>query len=120
MIFHNWYQEPGARDLGLTKVVFVSCYEEKKLIVRAYDDLNCVKRVFTGMGLFGFGTKKATEGFLSTAMFILCTAMLLVLGFKVTAGKDWAKITKKQSKPDKIEHDIEKIAQKPDQRIFSV
>nr|GEW77826.1 reverse transcriptase domain-containing protein [Tanacetum cinerariifolium] len=35
-------------------------------------------------------------------------------------GKDCAKITKKQSKPDKIEHEIAKIAQKPDQRTFSV
>nr|GEW38884.1 reverse transcriptase domain-containing protein [Tanacetum cinerariifolium] len=36
------------------------------------------------------------------------------------AGKDCAKITKKQSKPDKIEHEISKNAQKPDQRTFSV
>nr|GEU77099.1 hypothetical protein [Tanacetum cinerariifolium] len=35
-------------------------------------------------------------------------------------GKDCAKITKKQSKPDKIEHEIEKIAQKPDPRTFPV
>nr|GEV28870.1 reverse transcriptase domain-containing protein [Tanacetum cinerariifolium] len=35
-------------------------------------------------------------------------------------GKDYAKITKKHSKPDKIEHEIEKIAQKPDQKTFSV
>nr|GEX86926.1 hypothetical protein [Tanacetum cinerariifolium] len=33
---------------------------------------------------------------------------------------DCAKITKKQSKPDRIEHEITKIAQKPDQRTFSV
>nr|GEU45816.1 reverse transcriptase domain-containing protein [Tanacetum cinerariifolium] len=31
---------------------------------------------------------------------------------------DLAKITKKQSKPDKIEHEIEKIAQKPDSKTF--
>nr|GEU30256.1 reverse transcriptase domain-containing protein [Tanacetum cinerariifolium] len=37
-----------------------------------------------------------------------------------TIGKDCAKITKKQSKPDKIEHEITKNAQKPDQRTFSV
>nr|GEY48655.1 hypothetical protein [Tanacetum cinerariifolium] len=30
------------------------------------------------------------------------------------------KITKKQSKPDKIEHEIVQIAQKPDQRTFSM
>nr|GEW21426.1 hypothetical protein [Tanacetum cinerariifolium] len=35
-------------------------------------------------------------------------------------GKDCAKITKKQSKPDKIEHEIAKTTQKPDQRTFSV
>nr|GEV00698.1 reverse transcriptase domain-containing protein [Tanacetum cinerariifolium] len=35
-------------------------------------------------------------------------------------GKDCAKITKKQSKPDKIEHEIAKNAQKPDSKIFSV
>nr|GEV11867.1 hypothetical protein [Tanacetum cinerariifolium] len=35
-------------------------------------------------------------------------------------GKDCAKITKKQSNPDKIEHEIAKNAQKPDQRTFSV
>nr|GEV93612.1 reverse transcriptase domain-containing protein [Tanacetum cinerariifolium] len=35
-------------------------------------------------------------------------------------GKDCAKITKKQSKPDKIEHEIAKITQKPDQRTFSI
>nr|GEU39242.1 uncharacterized mitochondrial protein AtMg00810-like [Tanacetum cinerariifolium] len=35
-------------------------------------------------------------------------------------SKDCAKITKKQSKPDKIEHEIAKIAQKPNSRIFSV
>nr|GEU65131.1 fatty acid desaturase family protein [Tanacetum cinerariifolium] len=34
--------------------------------------------------------------------------------------KDCAKITKKQSKPGKIEHKIAKIAQKPDSRTFSV
>nr|GEZ27651.1 ChaC-like family protein [Tanacetum cinerariifolium] len=34
--------------------------------------------------------------------------------------KDCAKITKKQSKPDKIEHEIAKNAQKPDQMTFSV
>nr|GEU33923.1 retrovirus-related Pol polyprotein from transposon TNT 1-94 [Tanacetum cinerariifolium] len=62
-IIHNWYQEPRACDLGLTKVVFVSCYEKKKLIVRAYDDLNFAKRLFTSMGLFGFGTKKAAVRF---------------------------------------------------------
>nr|GEV28115.1 hypothetical protein [Tanacetum cinerariifolium] len=33
--------------------------------------------------------------------------------------KDLAKITKKQSKPDKIEHEIAKIAQKPNPRTFS-
>nr|GEY59333.1 hypothetical protein [Tanacetum cinerariifolium] len=35
-------------------------------------------------------------------------------------GKDCAKIFKKQSKPDKIEHEIEKIAQKSDPRTFPV
>nr|GEV22696.1 DNA-directed DNA polymerase [Tanacetum cinerariifolium] len=35
-------------------------------------------------------------------------------------GTDCAKITKKQSKPNKIEHEIAKNAQKPDQRTFSV
>nr|GEU81674.1 hypothetical protein [Tanacetum cinerariifolium] len=35
-------------------------------------------------------------------------------------GKDCAKITKKQLKPDKIEHETEKIAQKPDSRTFSI
>nr|GEV65936.1 hypothetical protein [Tanacetum cinerariifolium] len=35
-------------------------------------------------------------------------------------GKDWAKIIKKQLKPNKIEHEIEKIAQKLDSRTFSV
>nr|GEV54553.1 RNA-directed DNA polymerase, eukaryota [Tanacetum cinerariifolium] len=35
-------------------------------------------------------------------------------------GKDCAKIIKKQSKPDNIEHEIAKITQKPDQRTFSV
>nr|GEZ79521.1 hypothetical protein [Tanacetum cinerariifolium] len=35
-------------------------------------------------------------------------------------GKNCAKITKKQSKPGKIEHEIAKNAQKPDQRTFSV
>nr|GEV84883.1 ribonuclease H-like domain-containing protein [Tanacetum cinerariifolium] len=34
--------------------------------------------------------------------------------------KDCAKIVKKQSKPDKIEHEIAKITQKPDQRTFTV
>nr|GEW54227.1 reverse transcriptase domain-containing protein [Tanacetum cinerariifolium] len=34
--------------------------------------------------------------------------------------KDCAKITKKQSKPDKIKHEIAKIAQKPDPKTFSV
>nr|GEU88501.1 reverse transcriptase domain-containing protein [Tanacetum cinerariifolium] len=34
--------------------------------------------------------------------------------------KDCAKIIKKQSKPDKIEHEISKNAQKPDQMTFSV
>nr|GEV97111.1 reverse transcriptase domain-containing protein [Tanacetum cinerariifolium] len=32
----------------------------------------------------------------------------------------FSKITKKQSKPDKIEHEIEKIAQKPDSKTFSM
>nr|GEV27862.1 hypothetical protein [Tanacetum cinerariifolium] len=35
-------------------------------------------------------------------------------------GKDCAKIIKKQSKPDKIEHEISKNAQNPDQRTFTV
>nr|GEW91521.1 hypothetical protein [Tanacetum cinerariifolium] len=35
-------------------------------------------------------------------------------------GTDLAKTTKKQSKPDKIEHEIEKNAQKPGPRTFSV
>nr|GEV10788.1 uncharacterized mitochondrial protein AtMg00810-like [Tanacetum cinerariifolium] len=35
-------------------------------------------------------------------------------------GTDLAKITKKQSKPDKIEHEIVKNAQKPDSKTFSV
>nr|GEZ65813.1 transposase, Ptta/En/Spm, transposase, Tnp1/En/Spm-like protein [Tanacetum cinerariifolium]GEZ65820.1 transposase, Ptta/En/Spm, transposase, Tnp1/En/Spm-like protein [Tanacetum cinerariifolium] len=34
-------------------------------------------------------------------------------------GKDCAKIVKKQSKPDKIEHEIERLHQKPNQRTFS-
>nr|GFA40276.1 hypothetical protein [Tanacetum cinerariifolium] len=33
---------------------------------------------------------------------------------------DLAKLTKKWPKPDKIEHEIEKIAQKPDPKAFSV
>nr|GEV10777.1 hypothetical protein [Tanacetum cinerariifolium] len=33
---------------------------------------------------------------------------------EISSGRDLAKITKKQSKPVKIEHEIEKIAQKPD------
>nr|GEV60073.1 hypothetical protein [Tanacetum cinerariifolium] len=39
---------------------------------------------------------------------------------RIFLPKDCAKITKKQSKPDKIEHEIAKIAQKPDQRTFSM
>nr|GEV10756.1 hypothetical protein [Tanacetum cinerariifolium] len=35
-------------------------------------------------------------------------------------GTNLAKITKKWPKPDKIEHEIEKIAQKPDPKTFSV
>nr|GEW46535.1 retrotransposon protein, putative, unclassified [Tanacetum cinerariifolium] len=38
----------------------------------------------------------------------------------VEKGKDCAKIVKKQSKPNKIEHKIERLHQKPDQRTFSV
>nr|GEY53853.1 reverse transcriptase domain-containing protein [Tanacetum cinerariifolium] len=34
-------------------------------------------------------------------------------------GKDCAKIIKKQSKPDKIEHEIERLHQNPNQRTFS-
>nr|GEX93689.1 reverse transcriptase domain-containing protein [Tanacetum cinerariifolium] len=34
-------------------------------------------------------------------------------------GKDCAKMVKKQSKPDKIEHEIERMHHKPDQRTFS-
>nr|GEU60287.1 retrovirus-related Pol polyprotein from transposon TNT 1-94 [Tanacetum cinerariifolium] len=37
-----------------------------------------------------------------------------------TQGTDLAKITKKWPKPDKIEHEIEKNAQKPDPKTFSV
>nr|GEU46594.1 hypothetical protein [Tanacetum cinerariifolium] len=33
-------------------------------------------------------------------------------------GKDYAKTVKKQSKPGKIEHEIERLHQKPDQRTF--
>nr|GEW12510.1 reverse transcriptase domain-containing protein [Tanacetum cinerariifolium]GEW14202.1 reverse transcriptase domain-containing protein [Tanacetum cinerariifolium] len=34
-------------------------------------------------------------------------------------GKDYAKIVKKQSKQDKIEHEIDRLHQNPDQRTFS-
>nr|GEW23688.1 hypothetical protein [Tanacetum cinerariifolium] len=43
-----------------------------------------------------------------------------VLQSFMCGSKDYVKITKKQSKSDKIEHEITKIAQKPDQRTFSV
>nr|GEY24808.1 copia protein [Tanacetum cinerariifolium] len=36
----------------------------------------------------------------------------------VTSSKDCAKITKKQSKPNKIKHEVAKNAQKPDQMTF--
>nr|GEU96575.1 RNA-directed DNA polymerase, eukaryota, reverse transcriptase zinc-binding domain protein [Tanacetum cinerariifolium] len=39
---------------------------------------------------------------------------------QILDGTDLAKITKKQSKPNKIEHEIEKIAQNPDSKTFSV
>nr|GEW43273.1 hypothetical protein [Tanacetum cinerariifolium] len=38
---------------------------------------------------------------------------------QVQQGKDCAKIVKKPSKPENIEHEIERLHQKPDQRTFS-
>nr|GEV43611.1 hypothetical protein [Tanacetum cinerariifolium] len=43
-----------------------------------------------------------------------------VITFGGGIGKYCAKIIKKQSKPGKVEHEIAKITQKPDQRTFSI
>nr|GEV25570.1 reverse transcriptase domain-containing protein [Tanacetum cinerariifolium] len=57
---------------------------------------------------------------LHTALGYMMQIRLIRLCLKEPKGKDCAKIIMKQSKPDKIEHEITKIAQKPDQRTFSV
>nr|GEU63136.1 ribonuclease H-like domain-containing protein [Tanacetum cinerariifolium] len=49
----------------------------------------------------------------------LCT-LKAAIGKPLEKGTDLAKITKKQPKPDKIEHEIVKIAQKPNPETFSV
>nr|GEV44939.1 reverse transcriptase domain-containing protein [Tanacetum cinerariifolium] len=54
---------------------------------------------------------------------IICDEKVVHIPIKdetlIIRGKDCAKITKKQSKPDKIEHEIERLHPKPNQRTFS-
>nr|GEU96113.1 hypothetical protein [Tanacetum cinerariifolium] len=44
---HMPYVRINSRNILDNTIIFMSCYEEKKLIVRAYDDLNYAKRLLT-------------------------------------------------------------------------
>nr|GEY19363.1 zinc finger, CCHC-type [Tanacetum cinerariifolium] len=88
------------------------------LLVGVYvDDLKVIGSSKEDLQKFKSQMEESNSSNLSSTM--ATTTVESINKLEGRKGKDCAKIIKKQSKPDNIEHEIERLHQKPDQRTFS-
>nr|GEX91471.1 retrovirus-related Pol polyprotein from transposon 17.6 [Tanacetum cinerariifolium] len=131
-IFHDMIEktmEVFMDDFLVFEDSFSSCLSNLDKMLKRCEDTNlvlnwekchfmCNEGIVLGHKISKSGIEVDREKFDVIAKLSHPTTVKGVRSFLGHAGKDYAKTVKKQSKPDNIELEIERLHQKPDQRTF--